>query len=123
MDLFFFDFYLLTFFKKSIMTYNEGQYGLKPGMANFIMGFLEFIFLMGWFLGSFAAILGSVFSLDFEGFIDLTSGLGFVLAGLFILWNCLVWFVKPLRTKFNYRESLWNIVFIVWTIVDTVRMM
>ena len=45
-----------------------------------------------------------------------------LLAALFVVWNVLVWFIKPLRTIFNYKESLWNVIFIVWLIVDAIQM-
>ncbi len=103
-------------------TYNEGQYKLKPWAANLIMGILELVFVLGWFYGcifiAFQQILNFEIVEAFD-FVGITSGL--VLAGLFIGWNLLVWLVKPLRTKFNYKESLWNVIFIIWTIVDIIR--
>lgn len=112
---------------KIFKTYNEGQYGLKPWAADLIMGIIELIFVFCWLFGSFFAMIQQILNFDaFEDIVDFLNfeaGIGFVLAGLFLVWNLLVWFIKPLRTKFNFKESLWNIVFIVWTIVDSIRLM
>lgn len=91
------------------------------------MGIIEIIFVMGWLFGSFFAMMQEILSFDaledIVDFFNFKAGLGFIFAGLFLIWNLLVWFIKPLRTKFNFKESLWNIVFIVWTIVDSIRLM
>lgn len=98
--------------------FNEGQYGLKPWAANLIMGILEFVMLVVWLLGSFVAIIGSVLSFDLD-IIELDATITLALCGAFLFWNILVWCIKPLRTRFNYKETWWNLVFIGWLIVDT----
>ena len=109
---------LINLFK----TYNEGQYGLKPWAANLIMGILEFIFVFGWFFGTLWSYANSIFGLDFIEAFEFLKNCGLILAGLMLAWNLLVWFVKPLRTKFNVSESLWNVVFIILTVIETISM-
>lgn len=109
---------LINLFK----TYNEGQYGLKPWAANLIMGILEFFLLVGWFFGTLWGYMNAIFGLDFIEAFGFLENSGFVLAGLMLVWNFLVWIIKPLRTKFNYKESLWNVVFIILTIIDSMHM-
>ena len=98
--------------------FNEGQYGLKPWMANLLMGLLEIILVIVWIFGSMLAGLSAIFSLDIEVMSSWDVTTTFVLAGIFLFWNLLVWFVGPLRTKFNYRETWWNLAFIAWLIID-----
>lgn len=109
---------LINLFK----TYNEGQYALKPWAANLIMGVLEFILIMGWFFGTLWGYMNAIFGLDFIEVFEFLEDAGFILAGLMLVWNLLVWCIKPLRTKFNYSESLWNIVFIVLTVIESLKM-
>lgn len=103
-------------------TYNEGQYGLKPWAANLIMGILEFFLIFGWFFGTLWGYMNSIIGLDFIDAFEFLKNSGFILAGLMLVWNLLVWFVQPLRTKFNYSESIWNIIFIITTIIQTATM-
>ena len=107
---------------KLFKTYNEGQYGLKPWAANLIMGILEFILVMGWFFGTLWVYMNAIFELDFIEAFEFLEESGYIIAALMLLWNLLVWFIKPLRTKLNYSESLWNVVFIVLTIVESATM-
>ena len=104
-------------------TYNEGQYGLKPWMANLLMGIFEIILVIAWFICSFLVLFSSVLSLDIELVENADAGVGFALAAIYLLWNILVWCIKPLRTKFNCIGSLWNLLFIVWLIFDSFRIL
>lgn len=99
--------------------FNEGQYGLKPWLANVIMGLLEIVMVIVWFLGSFLAGIGAVLSFDLNviGDWDVTTTLA--LCGGFLVWNFLVWVIKPLRTRFNYKETWYNLAFIAWLLIDT----
>ena len=99
--------------------FNEGQYDFKPWMANLLMGLLEVLMLIVWLLGSLLGGLSAMFSfnLDVIESWDTTSTLA--LCGGFLVWNLLVWLIKPLRTKFNNSEARWNLVFIAWLIVTT----
>ncbi len=106
--------------------FNVGQYALKPWAANLIMGFLEFVLVLVWILGVLAAYfatLGTILNVDIDGAVQLMENCDVILTvslcTCFLVWNLLVWFVKQLRTKFNFNESLFNIIFIVWLIVDT----
>lgn len=111
----------LTDKKSQAGKLNEGQYGFKPWMANLIMGLLELVLLVVWFLGSLLSGLSAVFSLDL-GLIDhWDSGTSIALAGAYLIWDLLVWMIKPLRTRFNYSESMWNIIFIIWLLFDAIR--
>ena len=98
---------------------NEGQYGMKPWLANLLMGILEFVMVVVWLLGSFLTGLGAIFSFDFEVLEAWDEASTLALCGGFLVWNLLVWLIKPLRTKFNYRETWWNLAFIVWLLVYT----
>ena len=100
--------------------FNEGQYGLKPWLANLIMGLLEFILVLIWFLGSLLVGFGAIFSFDIELFEAWDATTSITLAAIFLVWNLLVWLIKPLRTKFNYRETWWNLIFIIWLVVDAI---
>lgn len=104
-------------------TYNEGQYGLKPWMANVIMGIVELILVLLWLFGSVITGLGAILSFDIDIVEGWDAGTGFVLAALYLIWNILVWSIKPLRTHFNHRESLWNLLFIAWLIFDGCRLL
>ena len=99
--------------------FNEGQYGLKPWMANVIMGILELVMVVVWFLGSFLGGISAIFSFDLAVIEDWDATTTIALCAGFLVWNCLVWFIKPLRTKFNWAEAKSNIVFIIWLIVTT----
>ena len=99
--------------------FNVGQYGFKPWMANLSMGLLELALLIVWFLGSVLVGLKAIFSLDVNAMINLEGSSALLLMGGLLLWNCLVWFIKPLRTKFNYKETWYNLGFIAWTIYTT----
>lgn len=114
--------------EKLFKTYNEGQYKLKPWLANLIMGVLDFIFVVGWFILSMYIIfsqmmdttIGSVFE-DMVDMLEFAGGYsGLLIAGLFLIWNLLVWFIGPLRTKMNCKESLWNVILIIWSVVDSI---
>jgi hypothetical protein len=98
---------------------NEGQYGMKPWLANLLMGILEFVMVVVWLLGSFITGLGAIFSFDFEAFEDWDAASTLVLCGCFLVWNLLVWLIRPLRTKFNYKETWYNLAFIAWLLVST----
>jgi len=104
------------------VVFNEGQYGMKPLLANIIMGIIEVLLIIGWFFGTLWGYMHSIFGLDYIGAFKFLKNSGFVLAGLILVWNLLVWFIGPLRTKFNYKESLWNIVFIILTVIDSIKM-
>lgn len=99
--------------------FNEGQYGLKPWMANVIMGLLEFAMIIVWLLGSVLTGFTAALSLDIEVMESWDVTTTIILCAAFLVWNCLVWFIKPLRTKFNWSETKWNVVFIIWLIVST----
>jgi hypothetical protein len=99
--------------------FNEGQYGFKPWMANVTMGLLEIVMVVVWFLGSLLTGVSAVFSFDFNVIDSWDVASTLALCAGFFVWNLLVWFVKPLRTKFNNSEARWNLVFIVWLIVST----
>ena len=95
---------------------NTGQYGFKPWMANLIMGILEFVFFMGWFIFGFLALFASFFSFDLDIVEATDAAVTFVLIGLYLIWNLMVWFIQPLRTRLNYCETFWNLLFIAWLI-------
>lgn len=99
--------------------FNEGQYGLKPWLANVIMGLLEIVMVIVWFLGSFIAGIGAAFSFDIAVFEEWDIASTLALCGGFLVWNLLVWLIKPLRTKFNYKEAWYNLGFIAWLLIDT----
>ena len=99
--------------------FNEGQYGFKPWMANLTMGILEIAMVIVWFLGSLLTGFSAALSLDIEVMEDWDATTTIVLCAAFLVWNLLVWCIKPLRTKFNYSETKWNVVFIIWLIVST----
>ncbi len=99
--------------------FNVGQYGFKPWMANLTMGLLEAALLIVWFLGSMLIALKAWFSLDMDAMINLDGTTSLLLIGGLLLWNLLVWLIKPLRTKFNYKETWYNLGFIAWTIYTT----
>ena len=99
--------------------FNEGQYGFKPWMANLSMGLLEVVMVIFWLLGSFLGGISAVMSLDIAvvDSWDVVSSLA--LCGGFLTWNLLVWFIKPLRTKFNWTEAKYNVAFIAWILIST----
>lgn len=99
--------------------FNEGQYGFKPWMANLTMGLLEFIMIVVWLLGSFLTGIGAAFSFDIAVFESWDIASTLALCGGFLVWNLLVWFIKPLRTKFNQKETWYNLAFIAWLIIST----
>lgn len=99
--------------------FNEGQYAFKPWMANVTMALLEIVMVIVWFLGSLLSGLSAIFSFDIEVFESWDAASTLALCGGFLVWNLLVWFIKPLRTKFNNSEARWNLVFIAWLIVST----
>lgn len=99
---------------------NEGQYGFKPWMANVIMGILELILVIGWFIGGLVVGVGSIMSLDTQLIENWDMGITIALIVIYLIWNLLVWLIKPLRTRFNYRTTFWNIIFIVWLIFTTI---
>lgn len=98
--------------------FNEGQYGLKPWIANVIMGVLEFIMILVWFIGSFLTGISAAFSLNVKVFDDWNTGATLAICGAFLVWNILVWLIKPLRTKFNYSETWYNLAFIAFSIFE-----
>ena len=99
--------------------FNEGQYGFKPWMANLTMGLLEFVMIVVWLLGSFLTGIGAVLSFDIAVFESWDIASTLALCGGFLVWNLLVWFIKPLRTKFNQKETWYNLAFIAWLIIST----
>ena len=101
---------------------NEGQYALKPWLANLIMGILELVLVVGWLFGGLLIGFKISFSLRFDLFVQWAALTSLILAGLYLVWNLLVWCIKPLRTRFNYNCSFWNLLFIIWLIVDACRM-
>lgn len=96
---------------------NEGQYKFKPWMANVIMFILEFILVMGWLFGGILSAFSIAGNLDLGLIEEWDMATSFILAGLYLVWNMLVWFIKPLRTRFNYKCTFWNLIFIAWLIV------
>ena len=102
---------------------NEGQYGFKPWMANLIMGILELALVIVWLCGSVLTVISAMLSLDIEIFEEWDATTSIVLAAAYLVWNLLVWIIKPLRTRFNYSESIWNLFFIAWLIYDSIRTM
>lgn len=99
-------------------TYNEGQYGLKPWMANVIMSLLEVGAVVAWFFLSFMALLDSFLSFSADKVESTDVGITLALCAIYLVWNLLVWFVGPLRTKFNMSLTKYNVGFIVLTIVE-----
>ena len=99
--------------------FNEGQYGLKPWMANILMGLLELVMVVVWLLGSFVSGLSAVFSFDINIIENWDAASTLALCGGFLVWNLMVWFIKPLRTKFNQSETWYNLAFIAWLIIAT----
>lgn len=99
--------------------FNEGQYSFKPWMANLTMGLLEVAMVIVWFLGSFLAGIGAFLSFDIDVIDSWDTVTTLALCGGFLVWNLLVWFVQPLRTKFNDTEAKWNLVFIAWLLIST----
>ena len=99
--------------------FNEGQYAFKPWLANILMGLLEFIMVVVWFLGSMLAGLAAAFSFDFGALINLEGASSLALCGGYLVWNILVWLIKPFRTKFNYKMTWYNLGFIAWTLIST----
>lgn len=99
---------------------NEGQYKFKPWLANVIMGVLEIVLVIGWVIGGVLSGMSLIMDLDFGLIDDWDVGTSFVLAVIYLVWNLLVWLVKPLRTRFNYKCSLWNVVFIIWLIASAI---
>ena len=102
---------------------NEGQCTLKPWLANVIMGLLEVVLVIGWLIGGVLSGMSLIMDLDFDLIDDWDVGTSFVLAGIYLIWNLLVWLIKPLRTRFNYNLSIWNVVFIVWLIASAIMTM
>jgi hypothetical protein len=102
---------------------NEGQYNLKPWLANLIMGVLEIVLVIGWLIGGVLSGMSLIMDLDFDLIDDWDEGTSFVLAGIYLVWNLLVWLIKPLRTRFNYKCSIWNVVFIIWLIACAITTM
>ena len=98
----------------------EGQCKLKPWLANVIMGVLEIVLVIGWLIGGVLSGMSLIMDLDFDLIDDWDEGTSFVLAGLYLVWNLLVWLIKPLRTRFNYKCSIWNVVFIIWLIASAI---
>lgn len=96
--------------------FNVGQYGLKPWLANLIMGLLELVMLIFWFVGSLLVGLQTAFSFNLVELDKWDTSTTVILIALFLVWNLLVWFIKPLRTKFNYNETWWNLLFIAWLV-------
>ena len=47
-------------------------------------------------------------------------GLNILLIVLYLVWNILVWTIKPLRTKWNWKEAKWNVVVIISLIIDII---
>lgn len=99
--------------------FNEGQYGFKPWMANLTMGILEIVMVLVCFLGPMLTGISAALSLDIEVMEDWDTGSTLVPCAAFLVWNLLVWFIKPLRTKFNNSEAKWNLVFIALIIIST----
>lgn len=99
---------------KRTIVYNEGQYALKPWMANVIMGILELAMLIFWAITVFPAIFNSS-NID-----ETLIGLDVLFIVLFLVWNILVWTVKPLRTRFNWNEAKLNVFVIISTIIDII---
>ena len=102
---------------------NEGQYGFKPWMANLIMGIFELAMVIVWFIGSLWGGISAIFSLDIEIMEEWDATTSLILAAAYLVWNLLVWIVKPLRTRFNYTETWWNLLFIAWLVYDAIRIM
>jgi hypothetical protein len=87
-------------------------------MANLIMGLLELVMLVVWVLGSFLVGLQHILNFDLVSFDEWDTTTSIILIALFLFWNILVWAIKPLRTKFNYSETWWNLLFIAWLVID-----
>ena len=105
--------------------FNEGQYGLQPWLANLIMGLLELAMLCFWVKVCVLPIMTQLVQIaqnyDMVSLVKWEPGnINAVLAGLFLFWNILVWTIKPLRTRFNYRETWLNLVFIAWLLIDMI---
>jgi hypothetical protein len=99
--------------------FNEGQYGLKPWLANVIMGLLELIMVIVWVLGSLLTGFTAALSLNIKVMESWDQGATLALCGGFLVWNLLVWLIKPLRTKFNYKETWYNFGFIAISLFET----
>jgi hypothetical protein len=82
------------------------------------MGLLELVMLVVWVLGSFLVGLQHILNFDLVSFDEWDTTTSIILIALFLFWNILVWAIKPLRTKFNYSETWWNLLFIAWLVID-----
>ena len=98
--------------------YNVGQYGLKPWMANVIMGIAEVVAVIVWYVCSAQALISSVMSFDAQNVEETSMGVTVAICAIYLVWSALVWFVKPLRTKFNAGVAKWNLIFIALTIAE-----
>lgn len=98
--------------------FNVGQYGFKPWMANVLMGLIELVMVIFWFIGSFLTGLQAMFSLNVSVVEDWSQGSTFMLIGGYLVWNLLVWLIKPLRTKFNNSTAWANLAMIAWMLFD-----
>lgn len=99
---------------KKTRIYNEGQYALKPWMANVIMGILELAMLIFWAFSVFKITFNSS-SLEEA---DITISI--LLIVCYLVWNILVWTIKPLKTRFNWKEAKFNVFLIIVTIIDII---
>lgn len=99
---------------------NEGQYKFKPWMANLIMGIIELALVIGWLIGGVITGVKSMMTMDGEAVAKWDVGTTIVLIIIYLIWNILVWCIKPLRTRFNYKATFWNIIFIIWLIVSAI---
>jgi len=99
---------------KRTIVYNEGQYALKPWMANVIMGILELAISFFWVISVFKIVFNSS-SLE-----EADIAISILLIVCYLVWNILVWTIKPLRTRFNWKEAKLNVFLIIATIIDIV---
>ena len=98
--------------------FNVGQYGFKPWMANLLMGLIELVMVIFWFIGSFLAGIQAIFTFNLSEVEKWDKEVTFLLIGGYLVWNLLVWVIKPLRTKFNNSAAWANLAFIAWLLYD-----
>jgi hypothetical protein len=96
--------------------YNVGQYGFKPWMANISMAILEIVMVGVWLYNAFFSGVQSVMTLSESAVDAWDKNSTFALIACVAVWNLLVWFIKPLRTKFNMNETWFNLLWIAYLI-------
>jgi hypothetical protein len=96
--------------------YNVGQYGFKPWMANITMAILEIVMIGVWLYNAFFSGVKAASSLDESKVESWDQNSTFALIACIVVWNLLVWFIKPLKTKYNMKETWFNLLWIGYLI-------